>query len=89
VEKEVSFLPEEKTGPTAAMTLGLREVRSLGRGEISRSEAIAAIIAATKRYAKRQMTWFKNQHDFPTLNLSLFDTPEVALEEAIRLIGKS
>ncbi len=85
VEAEVAALPEEKIGMTAAMTLGLREIRALQRGEISRIEAMAAITLATRRYAKRQMTWFRNQHSFPQLNLSHFAMPNQALEEALRL----
>jgi tRNA dimethylallyltransferase len=31
------------------------------RGEISREEAIAGAVMDTRRYAKRQLTWFRNQ----------------------------
>jgi tRNA dimethylallyltransferase len=30
-------------------------------GEISREEAIAGAVMDTRRYAKRQLTWFRNQ----------------------------
>ena len=86
VEAEVAALPEQKIGPTAAMTLGLREIRALLRGEISREEAMTAITLATRRYAKRQMTWFKNQHDFPVLNLTHYPDPDLAEEEALRVL---
>lgn len=86
VEAEVAALPEEEVGPTAAMTLGLREIRALLRGEISREAAIEAITVATRRYAKRQMTWFRNQHSFPVLNLSRFADHEQAIEEALQLL---
>lgn len=86
VEDEVAALPEQHVGPTASMTLGLREIRSLLRNEITQEEAIAAISSATRRYAKRQMTWFNHQHDFPKLNLSLFSDPEKSLAEALRLL---
>ena len=88
VEREVASLPEEKIGPTAAMTLGLRELRALARGEITRDEAEEAIASATRRYAKRQMTWFANQHEFPVLNLSRFPDAAAATAEALRLLGK-
>jgi hypothetical protein len=32
------------------------------------------------------MTWFRNQHDFPELNMSHFPDPEQALKEALRLM---
>lgn len=56
---------------TAEKTLGLGEIRQLIAGEISEAECIAAIQQATRRYAKRQLTWFRRQSNFPSLNLSL------------------
>lgn len=44
------------------------------------------IIAATRKYAKRQMTWFRNQHSFPELNLSSVRDTEEALAQALRLL---
>ena len=46
-------------GPTAEQTLGLREIRRLLAGEISEPECIAKIQQGTRRYAKRQLTWFQ------------------------------
>jgi tRNA dimethylallyltransferase len=46
-------------GPTAGQTLGLREIHAHLRGELSEEECIAAIQQATRRYAKRQLTWFR------------------------------
>jgi tRNA dimethylallyltransferase len=63
-------------GPTAAQTLGLREILSLIEGEISRTECIARIQQATRRYAKRQLTWFRSQSNFPSLNISAHDPAE-------------
>lgn len=86
VESEVADLVEERVGVTASMTLGLREIRSLLRGEMSRAAAIESIITSTRRYAKRQMTWFRNQHDFPEFKLTLFQDGDQAGEEALRLL---
>ncbi|MEY2561519.1 MAG: tRNA dimethylallyltransferase [Verrucomicrobiota bacterium] len=57
-------------GPTAEKTLGLREIRMLLAGEISQPECIAKIQQATRRYAKRQLTWFRRQSNLEPLNLS-------------------
>jgi tRNA dimethylallyltransferase len=86
VEAEVAALAEESIGATASMTLGLREIRALLRGETSKEEAIASIVSATQKYAKRQMTWFRNQHAFPELNLSLHSCPKESLALALRLL---
>ena len=41
--------------------IGVREIASFLRGEITRDEAIAVGQQATRRYAKRQNTWFSHQ----------------------------
>ena len=87
VDAEVAALPQDQIGSTASMTLGLRDIQALVSGEITRDEAIARITVATRRYAKRQITWFKNQHSFPTLNLSPSSSDQ-ALKEALNLLGK-
>ena len=69
---------------TAEKTLGLREIRALLAGEISKPECIAKIQQATRRYAKRQLTWFQRQTNFPSLNLSAHGS-----SEAIDLISQS
>jgi tRNA dimethylallyltransferase len=74
VEEEVRALPE--VGPTAANALGLREIRTLIADQISREECIAKIQQATRRYAKRQLTWFRHQTSFPQLNLTPFSHRE-------------
>jgi tRNA dimethylallyltransferase len=74
----------KKIGPTAEKTLGLREIQALIAGEISQNECIARIQQATRRYAKRQLTWFRRQTNFPSLNLSAHDPAE-----AVELISQS
>jgi len=41
--------------------IGVRELNAHLKGDISLDEAVAAIKTETRRYAKRQMTWFRNQ----------------------------
>jgi tRNA dimethylallyltransferase len=41
--------------------IGVRELGALVRGEATRQQAIVAGQLATRRYAKRQYTWFANQ----------------------------
>jgi tRNA dimethylallyltransferase len=72
-----------KLSATAAKTLGLEEIQRLIAGEISERECIAAIQQATRRYAKRQLTWFQRQTTFEPLNLSSIGTSE-AIESIAR-----
>ena len=41
--------------------IGVREVAGFVRGELSREQALTAGQVATRRYAKRQYTWFRHQ----------------------------
>jgi tRNA dimethylallyltransferase len=73
----------DTVGSTAAKTLGLAEIRALLAGEISQAECIAKIQQATRRYAKRQLTWFQRQTNFSALNLS-----KHGFSEAIDLLSQ-
>jgi len=65
--KEVADLYEFKD-LQALRTVGYTELFSFLNGEISLDEAVALIQKNTRNYAKRQLTWFKNQH----LNMQWF-----------------
>jgi tRNA dimethylallyltransferase len=45
----------------AAKILGLRELWALNEGAMSEAEAAVAAVAATRQFAKRQMTWFRHR----------------------------
>jgi len=60
------------TGATSSQMIGLRQIRELLEGKMSILQCIGEIQQATRRYAKRQLTWFRRQSSFEPLNLSLF-----------------
>jgi tRNA dimethylallyltransferase len=68
---------------TASKMIGLREIRELLDGKMSILQCAAAIQQATRRYAKRQLTWFRRQTNFQALNLS-----ELSHVEAIERISQ-
>lgn len=72
-----------EVGATAAKTLGLTDIREMISGTISQAECIARIQQASRRYAKRQLTWFSRQTNFEPLNLS-----RCGSSEAIELITR-
>ena len=61
---------------TASQMIGLREIRQLLAGKMSILQCMVAIQQATRRYAKRQLTWFRRQTNFLPLNLSLLSHHE-------------
>jgi tRNA dimethylallyltransferase len=56
---------------TASKMIGLREIRELLDRKMSVLKCVAAIQQCTRRYAKRQLTWFRRQTNFQPLNLSV------------------
>jgi tRNA dimethylallyltransferase len=60
---EVSRLLEADLPPDAPIlrAIGVPEIAAMLRGEIDRAQAILRGQAATRQYAKRQYTWFRNQ----------------------------
>jgi len=55
--EEVAALPPE----SLEKIIGVREIRSYLSKEISLETAVAQLQQATRNYAKRQLTWFRNQ----------------------------
>ena len=61
---------------TASKMIGLREICELIDGKMSILQCVAAIQQATRRYGKRQLTWFRRQTNFQPLNLSVLSHVE-------------
>jgi tRNA dimethylallyltransferase len=61
--EEVRALIARNLNPTlpAMKAVGVREIAAWLAGETSRNDAITALQQATRNYAKRQLTWFRNQ----------------------------
>ena len=61
--EEVEALLARNLDPSLPVmrAIGVPEIAALIRGESNRDEAIIAGQMATRRYAKRQYTWFRNQ----------------------------
>jgi len=47
----------------AMKAIGVREITAFLQGTMSREEAVERSVIATRQYAKRQSTWFRNQLD--------------------------
>ena len=77
------------TSATASQMIGLREIRRLLAGEESLTQCIAEIQQATRRYAKRQLTWFRRQTNFLPLNLSFLTHNEAVKWISLRVLSES
>jgi len=73
---------------TASQMIGFREIHQLLDGRMSISQCVAAIQQATRRYAKRQLTWFRRQTNFLPLNLSLLSHNEAVKWLLLRALSE-
>ncbi len=70
-----SGVPDEST---CMQAIGYRQAAQALRGEITRDEAVAQIKQATRRYAKRQLTWFRRRENALWLEPDRISTGEMA-----------
>ena len=73
----------------ASKTLGLLELIKYTKGELELSDAIAQAQRTTRRYAKRQLTWFRHQldEDFLIQNLRCRKTVSDCLKKIVNFLG--
>ena len=57
--------------------LGYRQALALVEGKMSREEAIEDTARATRNYAKRQLTWFRNQEPDAVRLAGFGDNPDI------------
>jgi tRNA dimethylallyltransferase len=74
VEEVAALLARSDVDPGAPVrrAIGVEDIAAMLAGDLSRDEAKARIALATRRYAKRQYTWFRHQPpaDWPRINNS-------------------
>ncbi len=80
---EKGLLPD---GATASQAIGYKEILAHIRGELSLSEAIELIKLSSRRYAKRQLTWFRHNKDAYRLYV---DTPDGKMRKAEELLDEA
>lgn len=73
--KEVRGLLRKRLSRTASFAIGIREAKGYLRGDYGLEEAKDMIKLNTRRYAKRQLTWFRKDKKIVWINLKDKDTP--------------
>ena len=73
---------------TAMQAIGYKEAVQALRGEISREQAADSIKQNSRRYAKRQMTWFKRYEDALPIRWGTEPDPAAALDGIRRAWGE-
>lgn len=89
VEEAKSFYDEiqvSDTIPTAAQAIGYKELFAYFKGEKSLDEAVEDLKQSTRRYAKRQMTWFRKEENIDFIYIDDYKTHEEMLVECKKII---
>ena len=73
---------------TAMQAIGYKEAARCLKGELSREEAAELIKLNSRRYAKRQITWFSRRAEALSISFSRKPDMSAALEEALAYIGQ-
>ena len=68
IEEVREILKKYKEFPTAMQGLGYKEVVSYLQGNFTKEEMIEKLKMETRRYAKRQLTWFRKDKNIKWLN---------------------
>lgn len=76
-----------QAGEGARRAIGFRDIEDFLAGKTSLDACREAIATATKRYAKRQLTWCRTQFNFPALDLTTIPHPESALPRALEILA--
>lgn len=71
----------------AMQGIGYKEIVHYLDGSQSLDEAVALLKANTRRYAKRQLTWFRSDARIQWIELSLFESIDLAMDNLLSQTG--
>lgn len=71
---------------TSAQAIGYKELKPYFDGEISRDEAMENLKRATRRYAKRQLTWFRRNECINWLYIDQYSNKEDLARKAFCIV---
>ena len=73
---ECKKLKDRKLSKSASQVLGLKEVFAYIAGECTKEEAKELLKQNTRRFAKRQLSWFRNDPRIEWVNINSGNTPK-------------
>lgn len=81
------YLSQENTA-TSSQAIGCKELKPYLDGEITLAEAADNLRQATRRYAKRQLTWFRRNKEINWIMIDKFDSKSEMQNAAFEIIKK-
>lgn len=83
-----AFLAQE-SGQTAKMAIGYKELKPYFDGQCTLSEAVEKLKRETRRYAKRQLTWFLRDEKIHWIDIDTVKSSSEVTAKACRIIEES
>ena len=84
LDEAEKFFSSEKSG-TSKQAIGYKELKPYFDGEATLEEVTESLKRETRRYAKRQLTWFRRNPDINWIDISDLDNEEI-LKKAFDLL---
>ncbi|MBQ8574670.1 MAG: tRNA (adenosine(37)-N6)-dimethylallyltransferase MiaA [Clostridia bacterium] len=79
------YLSQPNTA-TSSQAIGCKELKPYFDGELTLTEAAENLKQATRRYAKRQLTWFRRNKEIKWLFIDTFPTKNEMYEKAFSIV---
>ena len=89
LEETRDLIQDDALQGTAAQAIGYKEAAAVLSGDLEVPEAVEAVATRTRRYAKRQRTWFRNQMDARWIDVADGDTPETIADRVAAVWEKT
>ena len=88
LEAEAKDYLSQKNTATSSQAIGCKELKPYFDGEITLAEAADNLRQATRRYAKRQLTWFRRNKEINWIMIDKFDSKSEMQNVAFEIIKK-
>ena len=85
IEEVESIIKKYSSYPTAMQALGYKEIKEYLNRDTTKEEAIETVKQETRRYAKRQLTWFRKNKQ--TIWLDALDKKEENIRKILEEIN--
>lgn len=88
LEEEAREYLSSANGSTSAQAIGYKELQPFFDGAITLDEAVENLKKATRRYAKRQLTWFRRNERINWLYIDKYQKRDELMSDAFAIVEK-
>lgn len=88
IVQEINGLGDSTLSLTAERIIGIQEIRGYLNGEYDENQARHLIKLNTRRFAKRQLTWFRREKRLQWIMIEKNDTVAGVVEKILAVIGR-